>query len=157
MSFWCFCLAFSQRSTLPVKSMVMVVNATKLAFVDGSFWAGSHPLQSHNKPVLAGWQICRRHMAGIKGCPVRQPDQTTQCSRGDEERGEVEIHLCQNPVLVILSDFQYRQEGILRNLHFAYLFHSTFAGLLFFQQLSFSGDITAIALRQYVLSHRLDG
>src|SRR5690606_32174229 len=57
---------------------------------------------------------------------------------------------------IFLIQFQYRHEGRLRNLHIAYLPHAFFPFLLLFEQLTLTGDITAITLRCNVLTQRAD-
>src|SRR5690348_15343159 len=51
---------------------------------------------------------------------------------------------------------QCRDEGLLRHLHPADHLHPLLAFLLLLQQLALTGDVTAVALREYVLADRAD-
>ena len=58
--------------------------------------------------------------------------------------------------LLFFIQLQHAHECLLRDLYIADLAHTFFTFLLFFQKLSLTGDITAIAFGQYILAHCLD-
>src|SRR4028119_1870822 len=51
-----------------------------------------------------------------------------------------------------VSDAQGGEEGLLRDLHAAYLLHAALALLLLLQELLFAADVAAVALRGDVLA-----
>ena len=52
--------------------------------------------------------------------------------------------------------FQRVDKGGLRNLHLAELTHAFLAGFLFFQQLTFTGYVTAVTLCRNIFAHCAD-
>ena len=52
---------------------------------------------------------------------------------------------------------KHSHEGGLRHFDISYLTHTLLALLLLLQQLALTGDVTAVALGQHVLTHGLDG
>src|SRR5262245_41408726 len=55
------------------------------------------------------------------------------------------------------SALEHRQEGLLRHLDLADLFHSLLSFLLFLEQLALARDVAPVALGGHILAHRLDG
>src|SRR3979411_1921717 len=60
-------------------------------------------------------------------------------------------------LLTLRSHLEHREERFLRDLDPADALHALLAFLLLFEQLPLAGDVAAIALREHVLAHRLDG
>src|SRR5581483_825268 len=58
---------------------------------------------------------------------------------------------------ISLLRFENREEGFLRNLNLAYLFHTFLAGRLFRPQFPLPRDVAAVALRGDILADRGDG
>ena len=58
---------------------------------------------------------------------------------------------------LLLVQFQYAHEGLLRNLHITYLTHTFLTFLLFLKKFLLTCDITAVTLRKYVLTNGLNG
>src|SRR4249919_14171 len=61
------------------------------------------------------------------------------------------------PFRLLIVHLQNRQEGLLRNLHAAYLLHSLLALFLLLEELLLAADVATVAFRQHVLAHGLDG
>src|SRR5579863_8130180 len=58
---------------------------------------------------------------------------------------------------VAAANLEHRQERLLRDLHAAHALHPLLAFLLLLEELAFARDVAAVALRQNILAHRLDG
>src|SRR6267143_2868158 len=56
-----------------------------------------------------------------------------------------------------LVNLEHRQEGFLRDLDRAHLFHALLSFLLFLQELALAGDVAPVALGGHVLAQRPDG
>src|SRR3954453_21220820 len=61
------------------------------------------------------------------------------------------------PAVAVGPDLEHRQERLLRHLDPADLLHALLAFLLLLEQLALTCDVTAVALGDHVLAHRLDG
>src|SRR5688500_221123 len=62
-------------------------------------------------------------------------------------------HSKRNPSWLAFANLKHGEECFLWNLDTADLFHTLFAFFLFFEELAFTRDVTAVAFRDNVLAH----
>src|ERR1700730_9067076 len=60
-------------------------------------------------------------------------------------------------LLIVGSHLEHREECLLGDFDAADALHALLAFLLLFEQLALARDVAAVALREHVLAHRLDG
>lgn len=65
--------------------------------------------------------------------------------------------VCWRACVVLIVEFQNGEEGFLRDLYAADLFHAFLALLLFFEELAFAGYVATVALGGYIFADGFDG
>ena len=58
---------------------------------------------------------------------------------------------------MVLADFQYRKESLLRNFHIANLFHTLLTFFLLVEKFALTRDVAAVAFGGNVLAEGFDG
>src|SRR3954452_1781024 len=144
-------LALRIRSTSPdsvASATAWTADRTVAATAPG-IW--SPFLLRMRRASLSRWRAssCARRAAALRRHQARKP-----------AGGSLPPEPCVSPrspwVALISIYFEDGEEGFLRDLHVANLFHPLLTFLLTLQQLALSGEVAAVAFGRDVLSQRLD-